>query len=294
MDHPIVHLILKYFRNSFVWMLLSLSPVLLTKLNGQKLNAEKDSLFNEVYKSKSDTVRFTILANFFWQYANTDLERVKYIGERAFKEIENSQNIKDLSDGYDIKGFILRDEENYDSAFFYFERALESSMKIKYKSRIAWSYYHIGELNYLFGNFSSALDKMRLAVRYFNELNYYYDTATSIYYISDMYERMGIPDSAILYNNKRLDLYINHSDTIGEIVGNLAISKFYKDHSDSKKSLEYLNCNSGSDGLYNWETRFSRNSLCPRSERKSEMAKSNRTCIEGKRLAPEQMYSYSL
>jgi hypothetical protein len=42
-------------------MLLSLSPVLLTKLNGQKLNAEKDSLFNEVYKSKSDTVRFTIL-----------------------------------------------------------------------------------------------------------------------------------------------------------------------------------------------------------------------------------------
>jgi tetratricopeptide (TPR) repeat protein len=144
-------------------------------------------------------------------------------------------------DGYDIKGFIFRDEENYDSAFFYFERALESSMKIRYKSRIAWSYFHLGELNYLFGNFNDALNNMKYSVKYFDELNYYYDAATSIYYISDMYERMGIPDSAILYNNKRLDLYKNHLDTIGEIVGNLAISKFYKDHSDSKKSLEYLN-----------------------------------------------------
>ena len=55
------------------------------------------------------------IENFFWRYANTDLERVKSIGYLAFKEIENSQNLKALSDGYDIKGFILRDEENSDS-----------------------------------------------------------------------------------------------------------------------------------------------------------------------------------
>jgi hypothetical protein len=157
MDHPIVQLILNHFRNILYWILLSISTALCTTISGQNLNAERDSLINEVRRYFTDTTRFLVFSNFFWQYANTDLERVKYAGERAFKEIENSPNIKDLSDGYDIKGFIFRDEESYDSAFFYFERALKSSMSIGYKSRIAWSYYHLGELYYLFGNFSSAV-----------------------------------------------------------------------------------------------------------------------------------------
>lgn len=94
------------------------------------------------------------------------MERVKSIGNRAYKEIKSSQNLKALSDGYDIKGFIFRDEENYDSAYFYFERALESAKRIGYKSRIAWSYYHLGELNYLFGNFNIALNNMKYAIKY--------------------------------------------------------------------------------------------------------------------------------
>jgi len=240
MDFLIIQLIQKYFRNILLWILLSISSTVFTTISGQNLNTERDSLINEVQKYPDDTTRFLIFSNFFWQFANTDLPRVKSIGQLAFKEIKNSHNIKALSDGYDIKGFILRDEENFDSAYFYFERALESSMKIGYKSRIAWSYYHLGELNYLFGDFNTALNNMKYAVKYFNELDYYNDEGTSMYYISDMYDRMGIPDSAISYNNKRLALYKSHSDTVGEIVSNLAISIFYKNHNDSRKSLDYL------------------------------------------------------
>ena len=241
MDRPLAKLFQNCFYKILFWILFSIFPSLLISINGQDLRKVRDSLNNEISKYSSDTSRFGILSNFFWKYANSDLERVKPVGEWAFNEIKYSHNLKLLSDGYDIKGFIFRDEESYDSALFYFERALESSMSIGYKSRIAWSYYHIGELNYLFGNFNAALDMMRLAVKYFNELNYYSDAATSVYYISDMYERMGIPDSAISYNNKRLAIYTFHSDAIGEIVGNLAISTFYKNHSDSRKSLQYLN-----------------------------------------------------
>lgn len=241
MDRPFVQLLQKCFHKILFWILLSIYPSLLPSINGQDLKRVRDSLIHEVSKCSSDTSRFAVVANFFWKYANSDLERVRPVGDWAFKVIKNSQNLKFLSDGYDIKGFIFRDEENYDSAFFYFEKALESSMKIGYKYRTAWSYFHLGELNYLFGNFSDAINKMKYSVKYFNELSYFYDAATSIYYISDMYDRMGLPDSAILYNNKRLDIYRNHSDTIGEIVANLAISTFCKNHSDSRKSLDYLN-----------------------------------------------------
>jgi signal transduction histidine kinase/DNA-binding response OmpR family regulator len=205
-----------------------------------RVKTETDSLTNEIRKCNSDTARFVILSNFFWTYANSDLERVKSIGEWAFKEIKNSKNLKSLSDGYDIKGFIFRDEENYDSSYFYFEKALKTSEMIGYKIRIAWSYYHLGELNYLFGNFKTSLNYMKYAVKNFTEINYFYDAATSIYYISDMYDRIGIPDSAILYNNNRLAIYRSHSDTVGEIVANLGISTFYKNHNDSRKSLDYL------------------------------------------------------
>ena len=81
---------------------------------------------------------------------------------------------------------------------------------------------------------------MKYSVRYFTEVDNYSGEAGSIFYISDMYDRMGIPDSAILFNNKRLAIFENHSDTIGKIVSNLAISSFYKNHSDSRKSLDYL------------------------------------------------------
>ena len=222
------------------WILFFISPGLCGANNDSGLNSDKDSLGNEVHKYTTDTTRFYILSNYFWKYANTDLEPVKSIGEWAYNEIKNSQNLKALSDGCDIKGFIFRDEENYDSSYYFFEKALESSKRIGYKVRIAWSYYHLGELDYLNGNFNIALNNMKYAVKYFNELDHYYDAGTSMYYISDMYDLMGISDSAIYYNNKRLTLFTSHSDAAGEIVSNLAISIFYKNHNDIRKSLDYL------------------------------------------------------
>ncbi|HEX7493267.1 MAG TPA: tetratricopeptide repeat protein [Bacteroidales bacterium] len=154
-------------RNILFWILLFISPAIFGIKSDRGLKNITDSLRNEILKYTNDSARFKILCNYFWIYANSDLEGVKSVGEWAFNEIKNSKNLRALSDGYDIKGFIYRDEENYDSAFFYFGRALGSAKKVGYKTRIAWSYYHLGELNYLFGDFKSALDYMKYSVRYF-------------------------------------------------------------------------------------------------------------------------------
>jgi signal transduction histidine kinase/DNA-binding response OmpR family regulator len=240
MDYPFVKTIRTYIGYLIVGIFVS-GTQYLSAINSDPVSkTEIDSLRKEISKCTSDTARFTILYGYFWSYANKDLDHVKDIGEWAFNEIKNSKNLKALSDGYDIKGFILQDEENLDSALFYFERALELSVRIGYKSRMAWSYFHLGEINYLDGNFSIALSYMKSAIKYFDELDYYNEAGTSMYYISDMYDRMGVSDSAISYNNKRMALFKSHSDTAGEIISNLAISIFYKNHNDSRKALDYL------------------------------------------------------
>ena len=78
------------------WVLFFISPGLSGANNNSGLNSDKDSLRNEVHKYTTDTTRFFILSNYFWKYANTDLERVKDIGEWAFNEIKNSKNLKAL------------------------------------------------------------------------------------------------------------------------------------------------------------------------------------------------------
>jgi signal transduction histidine kinase/DNA-binding response OmpR family regulator len=201
---------------------------------------QADSLNLLLKNCTTDTCRFNILSNYFWQYANTDLERVRTIGEQAFEEIKHSANLRALSDGYDIMGFILREDNWLDSAYFFFEKALEYSKAIGYKFRMAWSYYHLGEINYLFGNHIIALEDMKHAQKLFYEIASYSQMGKSINYIADVYERLGVFDSTITYYDYKLALDISNSDSVSEVITSLAISNFYKNRNESIKSIEYL------------------------------------------------------
>ena len=129
------YLLIRKIRNCFInislWIFVSISTGIFAAGADQKQVSDHDSLLNEVGKYSSDTSRFYVFSNYFWKYANKDLARVKAIGDLAFNEIKNSNHLKALSDGYDIKGFIFREEENFDSANFYFEKALEISLRYR-------------------------------------------------------------------------------------------------------------------------------------------------------------------
>jgi tetratricopeptide (TPR) repeat protein len=89
----------------------------------------------------------------------------------AFDIIKNSQNINALSDGYDLKGSLFQKEEKLDSAFYCFETALKLSKQTGYKSRMAWSYYHLAELSVPSGDLNAALINFKNAEKLFNEIN---------------------------------------------------------------------------------------------------------------------------
>ncbi len=111
MANQIVQFIQKHFRNILFRTLLSISSAVFTTISGQNLNTERDSLFNEVQKYPADTTRFLIFSNFFWQYANTDLPRVKYIGQLAFKEIKRSVIWQDTVSANPLGGTVLLDNK---------------------------------------------------------------------------------------------------------------------------------------------------------------------------------------
>lgn len=204
------------------------------------LKNETDSLKSILSKCKTDTCKFDILSGLFWKKATTDLEPVKYIGQWAFQIIKNSQNPRALSDGYDIKAFLLQEEEKFDSAYYCFDKALKISKSIDYKFRMAWSYYHLGDLKATFNNQEGAIKDMKSAIQNFSAIKNTDMVLASTWYIAYFYQTVNY-DSAMAYYEKRLELFKKYPDKNMEIFLCLEIALFYKSHNNIPKFLELLN-----------------------------------------------------
>lgn len=73
---------LTYHGSLFLMLFLSINTFAIANISS--LKNQSDSLKTLVEKSKVDTIRFKILANFYWTHANRDFNRVKLIGEWAY------------------------------------------------------------------------------------------------------------------------------------------------------------------------------------------------------------------
>lgn len=201
---------------------------------------ETDSLRIAVMQCPSDTCKFTILSNFFWQNAYTKQNQVKRIGTWAYDIIRNSGNLKALSDGYDIKAQLMQDEKKYDSAFYFYEKALKVSQNIGYKSRIAWSFYSLANLKFMFNDYDGAIKNMKYAIQNFSEIKDTNEILTSTWMIAYYYQTINY-DSAIFYYEKRLSLFERVPDSKLEIILCLEIANFYKRHNAIDKSITLIN-----------------------------------------------------
>jgi signal transduction histidine kinase/DNA-binding response OmpR family regulator len=205
------------------------------------INNDSDSLKNIVDTCTSDTCRFKILINFFWTYAEKDLNRVKHIGEWAYNEIKNSNNLRALSDGYDVMGFILEKEKKYDSAYVLFIKALVISKKIGYNPRTGWSYYHLGIINDALGHTDSALIYLKILYRFDVEKSYMPSACEVLNEIAYIYERIEQPDSALHYHFMMLELSQQIQDKGKEMDAYVGIINFYNKTNNTKKMLGYIN-----------------------------------------------------
>lgn len=230
----------KTLRRVWIGIILFLSINTYAVNGNSNFRNETDSLKSLVQNCTSDTAKFKILYDYFWQYAVTDLSQVKNIGEWAYDIIKDSKNPRALSDGYDIKAFLVQNEEKFDSAFYYFNKALQISKNVNYKFRMAWSYYQLAFLKNTFNDQQGAVDDMKNALLYFSEIKDYKQDLDGTWFIAHCYQKINY-DSAIVYYEKRLKLFEKNPDNKLEILLCLEIAIYYKWHNDIRKSIELVN-----------------------------------------------------
>jgi signal transduction histidine kinase/DNA-binding response OmpR family regulator len=202
---------------------------------------ETDSLKLLVQHCSTDTCRFRVFSDYFWLYANYDIKRVKEIGILAFNEIKNSRNLRSLADGYDIKGVMLESEKKYDSAKFYFNKALKTSEQAAYNSRIGWSYYHLGTIYARQGNMDSARYLMNKLLSFYSNKSMLSEACNVYRQIGTLYAEQSEPDSAITNYYKMLALSHRIGDKQQEMAAYIAIMYFYNKTNNVKKLIETIN-----------------------------------------------------
>jgi signal transduction histidine kinase/DNA-binding response OmpR family regulator len=208
----------------------------------QSFQAEKDSIERFLENTcHTDTCRYRILSELFWQNNDVDFERAKYYGEKAFREIKNTKVLDALGEANFIKGSIFQQEAKYDSAYECFTLSLERWKEINYRNAIGWCHYHLAEVNDAIGKQETATRLMKLSLQLFTEDSALYDAHEATARVAEMYMRTGQYDSADVYYMKRLSIDKKLSNKSGEIWTCIQISRFYNEANAVKKSIEYLN-----------------------------------------------------
>jgi len=231
----------KLIRQYRFLILLFLSVNSLAETSIPKPDFAYDSLNAVLQNIETDTVKFEILRNYFWKYADTDFDRVKPIGEWAWREIEHSKNLKALSDGYDIKGCILEKESKYDSAYVFFLKALSISKQIGHHPRTGWSYYHLGKINESKGNLDSTFFYLKTLYLFDVDKKYNESACDVLIEIGSIYQKYNQNDSALLYYNKLLQFSTSKNLKVKELKAHFALIDFYDHTNNTAKKLATIN-----------------------------------------------------
>lgn len=167
------------------------------------LDSKIDSICNIADKCPTDTGKFNLLVNFYWQNRAYDTDLLKEIGLKAFGVIKSSSNLKYLSDGFDLRAVLYNDEYKPDSSLVLFLKALHISQKIGYRHRTKWCLYNIGITHLLSEENDSAIFYFKKLLEF--EKNQPVNKSfaeKALYGIIEIYSKINKPDSAVAYMMK--------------------------------------------------------------------------------------------
>jgi len=224
---------------AIILLLLFLAKYNSLHANPQSKNAS-DSIMQLVDQCPTDNEKLKILSDFFWKYAYDSIDFVRQIGYSAFEIIKNSDDIEAKTGGYLIKSFIYKWDLKYDSAEYYFNTTLQFAKIKNNQSVLATCYYYLGEINYITGNFDSALLYFKNATKYISTIRRYDDLRITVSVISSIYEQKGWLDSALIYRTRNIDTLRAHSDTLALALATVYLSAYYKRQKNISKSVDCL------------------------------------------------------
>jgi len=160
--------------------------------------------------------------------------------KKALHLIKNSEKDTLLPKAYYLLGYAHYNQNNYDSANFYFSKSLAHSRKQNIRTREALALNRLGNTFQLMGSYDKALNYYQQALQINQEENNNKEIARSLTNIGSVYRTFGKYEKAIQFHLRALSLFEETEAKDGIAWTTLNIARLFKLNESFDKALEYL------------------------------------------------------
>ena len=179
-------------KNTFTFLLFFYTLIVYSQKNKRDIDSIERIIKTSTDKDRILSEKAALVTEL---YSQGEQEKSESLYKDAFKEASALNSQMGLGALYHARGNLFYYQSNFDSALFYFEKALVIRKKIKDDVGILKTTGNIGSIYYLFGDHKKALIYYEEALKKEAELGYeegkyvYISNLGSLYYSLKMYDR---------------------------------------------------------------------------------------------------------
>ncbi len=190
-------------------------------------------------KSKNRNTRFIAYKNLgLAYYFTTEYDSALYYYDKALSISQKIKNKKEKADLLNNIGLCYINKNEFKKAFEYFNKALEISKKIDYKSGLADSYYNLGNLYWKTARYEKALKFYNDALKLYQKLNDEKSASSALNNIGNTYYKMKDYKTAVRFYLKSLTKKEKTGENPLSVLNNIAA--LYIKLGEYQKALHYL------------------------------------------------------
>ncbi|MFA7289411.1 MAG: tetratricopeptide repeat-containing sensor histidine kinase [Melioribacteraceae bacterium] len=195
-----------------------------------------DSVINSIQKLDEEK-QIDSLAVLCWDYRSiTPQTSIKY-GLLALKKMEKLSYYKHKSEVLNFLGVIYGNIGNLDSAFYYYQNALDIAKKSNKYSEIAYSLNNIGDYYYKNALYSTALEKMMEAYNIFEKINDQRGMAYALNDMGEIYRNQQDYEKALDFFDRSAKIRSIRNDIRGLAKSYINIASVYVEQNLDEKAL---------------------------------------------------------
>lgn len=198
--------------------------------------SDPDSVINSLQKL-DEKEQIDSLSVLCWNYRSlTPQISIRY-GLLALEKMEKISYFKHQSEVLNYLGVIYGNIGNLDSAYYYYQIALEAAKKSKRYSEIAYSLNNIGDYYYKNALYSTALENMMEAYDIFEKVDDKRGMAYVLNDIGEIYRNQQDYDKALDYFERSSKIRAERNDIRGLAKSLINIASVYVDQKLEEKAL---------------------------------------------------------
>ncbi|MFH0733120.1 MAG: tetratricopeptide repeat-containing sensor histidine kinase [bacterium] len=198
---------------------------------------ELNDVLNSI-KNKSGIEQINTLKNLCWDYRSKDPQLAIAFGKNALNKIQEFDIGSSKSEILNFLGVIYGNLGNLDSAYYYYQAAMNVAKEIEDSTQIAYSLNNFGDYYIKSALYSAALEKIFEAYRIFESIGDNRGMAYSLNDIGEVYIAQKNYDKALDYFKRSGELRLVRKDKRGYAKSLINIASVYTYKYEFKDALK--------------------------------------------------------